>query len=322
MSNFKMKILGTGICLPDCLITSEELEKKLGFKYGVVEKASGVRKRYHATLETTSEMGARAAKKAMENAGIDEQQLDAIISVSGVPQQAIPSTAALIHRHLNLKGVLAFDINATCLSFLMGLHCMGNFINQGIYKHVLLVASDIASVGLNPKDPKTAFLFGDGSAAVVLGPSLSGGILNSHFETRSEYNEDCQCRGGGTLYSLKEGVSREELYFQMNGPRLFKAATPLLLKMIHQFEQQAEKGIDFYIPHQASPLALDLFQKKMKIPDSKFMNIVRDYGNMIATSIPFALHMAIQEEKIQRGDQVLLFGTAAGLTIGGVLIEY
>lgn len=322
MSNLKVKILGTGVYLPNNLITSESLEKKLGFENGEVEKASGVRRRYHATNETTSEMGSCAAKKAIENAGIDVEQLDAVVSVSGVPQQAIPSTATLIHRHLKLTGTLAFDINTTCLSFLTGLYCMANFINQGIYKHVLLVASDIASVGLNPKDPKTASLFGDGAAAVVLGPSSSQGILNSHFETRSEFSDACECKGGGTLFALKEGIPRENLYFQMNGPRLFKAATPLISKMINKFERESEREIDLYIPHQASPMALELFKKKMKIPDSKYMNIVRDYGNMIATSIPFALHMAIQEKLVKRGDHLLLFGTAAGLTIGGLLIEY
>lgn len=322
MSKIHVKILGTGAYLPSRFLTSPELEKKLGFKEGVIEKASGVRSRYHVVNETTSEMGAKAATEAMQNASIDQEEIDAIISVSGVPQQAIPSTAALIHRHLNLKGAVAFDINATCLSFLMGLVCMANMIDRGIYRNVLLVSSDIASGGLNPNEPKTASLFGDGAAAVVLGPSSEQGVLSSRFETRSELGLDCQCQAGGTLYSMKEGIPKEKLYFQMNGPRLFKAATPILVKMLRKFQEEVEGEIDFYIPHQASPLALDLFQKKMKIPNEKFMHIVREYGNMIATSIPFALHKAIQENRIQRKNRILLFGTGAGLTVGGVLLEY
>lgn len=322
MSKLLVKILGTGASLPSRLATSEDLEKELGYPEGTFAKASGVKKRYISTCETSSEMGMVAAEKALYAAKIDKSQIDAIISVSGVPQQAIPSTAALIHKKLGLKGTVAFDINSTCLSFLTGLFCMGNLISQGVYRNVLLVSSDIASVGLNPRDPKTVSLFGDGAAACVLGPSDQGGIIASHFETRSESCNDCQCEGGGTLLALKDNIPRDRYYFRMNGPRLFRAAMPPLLQMIRQFRNESEKEIDLYIPHQASPLALDLLQKKLGVPDSQIMHIVRDYGNMIATSIPFALHLAIEEGRLHRGDRALLHGTAAGLTIGGVLLEY
>lgn len=322
MSKLPVKILGTGIHLPSRLVTSEELEKELGYAPGTFEKASGVKKRYHATHETSSEMGTIAAEKALEAAKLEKSQIDAIISVSGVPQQSIPSTAALIHQKLGLKRTMAFDINSTCLSFLTGLFCMGNLMAQGVYRNVLLVSSDIASVGLNPKDPKTASLFGDGAAACVLGPSNTGGIIASHFETRSEYSDACQCEGGGTLLALKDSIPRERHYFRMNGPRLFKAAMPPLMKMIDRLIHESGKGVDIFIPHQASPLTLDLLQKKLRLPDSQFMHIVRDYGNMIATSIPFALHKAIEEGKLRRGNRALLLGTAAGLTIGGMVLEY
>ena len=320
MYKVPVKILGTGAYLPSCLITSEELEKKLGFSFGEFAKSSGVKTRYYANDETSSDMGAIAAKQALNMANLDKSEIDAIVSVSGVPQQSIPSNAALIHRKLGLKGTVAFDINSTCLSFLTGFHCMGNLIAQGVYKRVLLVSSDIASVGLNPKDSKTASLFGDGAAACILGPATNEGIISSHFETRSEHGEDCICEAGGNLLHLKDDVPIERHYFRMNGPRLFKAAMPAVLEMIQKMTN--ESTIDLFIPHQASPLALDLLQKKLNISDHQWINIVRDYGNMIATSIPFALHKAIMEKKLKRGDKTLLFGTAAGLTIGGLLLEY
>lgn len=320
MSKLTVKILGTGAYLPSRLVTSEDLEKELGYPAQTFAKTSGVKTRYYATHETSTEMGMHAAQQALMAANLDRSEIDAIVSVSGVPQQSIPSNAALIHRKLGLKGAVAFDINSTCLSFLTGLFCMGNLIAQGVYRHVLLVSSDIASVGLNPKDPKTASLFGDGAAACILGPSATGGIIDSHFETRSEHSDDCECEGGGTLLALKDHIPRERHYFRMNGPRLFKTAMPPLLKMIRKMTSESE--VDLYIPHQASPLALDLLQKKLNIPDQQLMHIVRDYGNMIAASIPFALHKAIIEKKLIRGNKALLFGTAAGLSIGGVLLEY
>lgn len=322
MSKLPVKILGTGAYLPSRLVTSEDLEQELGYPVGTFAKASGVRKRYYATHETSSEMGMIAAEQALIAAKLDKSEIDAIISVSGVPQQSIPTNAALIHRKLGMKGTVAFDINSTCLSFLTGLFCMGHLIAQGVYRHVLLVSSDIASGGLNPQDPKTASLFGDGAAACILGPSETGGIIASHFETRSEHGDACQCESGGTLLALKDDIPTERRYFRMNGPRLFKAAMPPLLQMINRMTGESGRGVDLFIPHQASPLALDLLQKKLGVPDSQFMHIVRDHGNMIATSIPFTLHRAIAEGKLQRGNRALLLGSAAGLTIGGILLEY
>lgn len=320
MSKVSLKIMGTGIYLPANKISSAELEKKLGYSEGSFLNASGVETRYHVDSETSSEMGMHAAKSAIAASGLLLSDIDAIISVSGVPQQSIPSNAALIHRKLGMQGTVAFDINSTCISFLTGLFCMSHLIAQGVYRHVLLVSSDIASVGLNPKDPKTASLFGDGAAAVVIGPSESSGILASHFETRSEEGEACQCEGGGTLLAMKDHIPKERHYFRMNGPKLFKASLPPLLQMIKKLS--ALSDIDVYIPHQASPLALDRLQKKLNVPDSQFVNLVRDYGNMIATSLPFSLHMAIEQGKLKRGQKALLMGTAAGITIGGILLEY
>lgn len=319
----RTRILGSGAYLPSNAVFSEDLEKKLGFSPGTIEKSSGVKRRYHVEKETSSDMGAAAAQKALEAAGLDLDSIDALVSVGGVAQQAIPSTAALIHQKLGLKKGVAFDINASCLSFLTGLVCMGNFISQGVYRNVVLVAADIASGGLNPKDPKTASLFGDGAAAVVLGPAeQSEGILASDFETKSENAEICACEAGGTLFAAKKKIAKDRFYFKMNGPQLFKAAMPPLLKIYHSLLSKVGGAIDLVIPHQASPFALDLFQKKLKLPNHKIVHIVREYGNMIAASLPFALHKAIEEKRLKRKDRLLLLGTGAGLTIGGVLLEY
>ncbi len=320
MSKIAVKILGTGAYLPSRIVTNEELEKELGYPPETFIKASGVTQRRYVTEETSSEMGMIAAKEALKAANLTISDIDAIVSVSGVPQQAIPSNAALIHQKLGLKGTLAFDINSSCISFLTGLFCMGNLVAQKVYNRVLLVSADIPSSALNPKDPKIASLFGDGAAACIIGPSHSEGIITSHFETRSEYIDYCQCEGGGTLLALKDNIPKERHYFRMDGLKLYKAAMPPVIKMVKQMMSECE--IDLFIPHQASPLALDLLQRKLGIKDEQFIHIVRDYGNMIATSLPFALHLAIASGKLKRGDKALLFGTAAGLTIGGVLIEY
>lgn len=323
MSKILVKILGTGAYLPSCKVTSAVLEKELGYAPKTFEKASGVNTRYYVTHETSTEMGMIAAERALSISEIDKSEIDAVISVSGVPQQAIPTNAALIHQKMGLNPkTVAFDINSTCLSFLTGLFSMGNLIASGIYRNVLLVSSDIGSTALDPKDPKTVSLFGDGAAACVLGPSTKEGILASHFETRSEYTEACKCEAGGTLLGIREDIDRQRYYFRMNGPQLFKATIPHVLKMVEQLRDASDREIDLFIPHQASPLALDLFQKRLGASNDRFMHIVRDYGNMIATSLPFTLNKAIEEERLKRGNTALLLGSGAGLTIGGILLEY
>ncbi|MDN3505674.1 MAG: 3-oxoacyl-[acyl-carrier-protein] synthase III C-terminal domain-containing protein [Simkaniaceae bacterium] len=322
MNTINFEILSSGAYVPPKKVLSEMLERKLGYEPGTIAKASGVNSRYHVSNETTSEMGAIAAQQALDSSVLEKDQIDAIVFVGGVPQQAIPSTAALIHAKLGLENTVAFDLNATCLGFVNGLFLLGNLIAKGVYDNVLIVSADIASTGLNPNDPKTASLFGDGAAAFVLGRSDCKGIMSHHFETLSQYSQVCKCEAGGTLHGLKPKVETDRLYFRMDGPRLVKAAMKPLLKMFRKLSQEAQNSINLFIPHQASPLALDLVQKKLKIGEEQFVHIVREYGNMISTSIPFALHKVISEGKLKRGDRVMLFGTAAGLTIGGVVLEY
>ena len=326
MSKQKIRILGTGAYLPARCVSEAELEKSLKLKTGWIEKHCGVKTRYYAEDEEASSMGAKAAASALDAAGLSLSDLDAVIGVSGVPQQAIPSMAALIHKKLGLQGQLAFDVNSTCLSFLTGFKIAANMITSGSLKHVLLVSADIASVGLNPEDPKTATLFGDGAAAVIVGPSesTSSNIRLSKFETWTEAQDACQFESGGSKLHLKD-VEPKQKYFFMNGPKLFKVAVPKALKMAKEMLKEEKLSMDdlsLVIPHQASPGALHLFERKLRIPACKFLNIVQDFGNMIATSLPFSLHHAIKQNRLKRGDTCMMLGTSAGISIGGVIFEY
>lgn len=322
-----MRIVATGSVVGKTCVSNAELEKKLGLKAGWISKNCGVERRFHIDGEEASEMGAQAALIAVERSGLKLEEIDLVIGVSGVPQQAIPSMAALIHKKLRLKATPTFDVNATCLSFLSGLSIADQLQRGGLYRRILLVSADIASVGLNPNDPKTATLFGDGAAAVIVEASESGALVSS-FETWTEVQEACQFEMGGTKLHLKE-VEEHRKYFQMKGPRLFKTAIPHGMRMVETLLDKAGLTMDqlaLFIPHQASPSALNIFSKllKKKYKDfvCPFMNIVQDYGNMIATSLPHALNQAIEQKLLKRGDRCMLLGTSAGISVGGVIVEY
>lgn len=321
MSRRNVKILGTGCFLPKRRVTDRALEEALELKEGWIMENCGVKNRYFIDGETSSDMGAEAAIQAIQNAGISVDEVEAVIGASSAPEQAIPSTGALLHKKLGLTKSAAFDVNSTCLSFLTALDLATFFIEQKRYEKILIVSSEVASKGLNSKDPKTATLFGDGAAAVVIGrsPSGSSAILSSQFETWSEQQEACILEGGGSKnYS-------EKAYFSMNGPKLYKSVAPRVKDFFDELLDVADISrchLDLFIPHQASPFALRLMSKKLDIEEEKFVNIVEDYGNMIAASIPLALHLSIKEGRLNRGDKAVMMGTSAGLSIGGILIEY
>ncbi|MCB1072276.1 MAG: beta-ketoacyl-ACP synthase 3 [Chlamydiales bacterium] len=325
MSRKNVKILGTGCYLPKKQITAEDLEKKLGLKPGTIMDGCGVRMRYYIEDETVSEMGVHAAKEAIKNAGIEPSEINGVIGASSAPEQAIPSTAALIHKKLGLSQATTFDVNSTCLSFLTALDFASFLLEEGRHKYLLIVSSEIASKGLNAQDLKTAALFGDGAGAAVIGRDEKGKsrILSSKFETWSENQEACLLEGGGSKFY--NGLDSEKKYFQMNGPKLYRSIAPRIEAFFEEVLSQGginREQLDLMIPHQASPFGLRLMAKRIGISAELLVDIVEDYGNMIAASIPLALHLSVMQGRLKRGDRALMIGTSAGLSIGGMLIEY
>jgi len=328
----KLKIQGSGIYLPKRIVKASETAERLGVDLDWVSRFTGIEQRHFAEGdETTSFMAAEAIKKALEKAGWQAKDLDLIVCASGVPQQAIPCTAAFVQKHLGLEesGIPCFDINSTCLSFVVALDHLSTSINAGIYKKVALVSSDISSVGLNWKDRETASLFGDGAAAVMLeaSPLGSQGVVCSRVETYSWAVDSCLLEGGGSLIhpSFYSAETADRFYFKMNGKKIFKAASQVMEAFLDRLLSPMNMKIQDFkciLPHQASMLAMEAMKRKLELTDDQLMNIIPNHGNMIAASIPTALHYAIQEKRIGRGEKVLLVGTSAGFSVGALVLEY
>ncbi|WP_132247625.1 beta-ketoacyl-ACP synthase III [Marinisporobacter balticus] len=329
-----VKILGVGKYLPKKELTGEEIDQMLGKTLGWAGKNIGVSKRHFVLDETASQMGAFAAKKAVEDAKISVHDIDCIVCASGSMEQPIPCTASLIQKELGLEksGVPSFDINATCLSFVVALDTISYLVDCGRYKHVLIVSSEVASAALNWKDEKSVALFGDGAAAMVLGKTPedeSSKIIYSKIETYSQGSHLSQVYGGGTkfppnLKNVKEETMKQFLFY-MDGQNLFKMVKKLLPSFMKEMTNKSKhtlEDITIVIPHQASKSGMSLMRKNLKIPEEKWMDIVSNHGNMIAASIPTALCEAIRQKKVKRGDKVLLLGTSAGLSLGGLIFEY
>lgn len=327
-----IKIVSSGKYLPKKQVTAAELGKKIGVDSSWIEKKSGVLIRHFVDGETSSLMGAFAAKDALHEAGLSIHDIDCIVGANSTPEQTIPCTAALIQKQLGAanSGIPAFDINSTCLSFLTALDTISYLVNAGKYQRALIISSEIASYGINWEDKESATLFGDGAAAVVItksNPGEGAKILTSGMETYSQGAHLSEAKGGGTSRHPREysEAIKEEFLFKMDGRAIFRLASQTLPKFLDKLLKSADltlEDIQLVIPHQASLMAMRLMRKQLGIPEAKWMEIAQNHGNTIAASIPMGLHEAIVQGRVQRGDRVLLIGTAAGFSIGGMILEY
>ena len=327
-----VRIAGTGEYIPSQRVPSEQFDDRWGKPAGWTLDRTGIECRYFASNEETSSyMGAEAARRALAAAGLEASDLDCIVFTACVSEQAIPCTAVLIHRRLGLdgSGIPAFDVNATCLGFMVALDMMSSSIAMGRFRRALIVSSEIASAGLNWEDTETAPLFGDGAAAVVLEAAQDhpSAMLARHAQTFSEGADLCQVRSGGTRIRVREQLQRflDGACFEMSGRKTYKLAAQVLPQFLQSLLGRARldaAAIRCWVPHQASHKAIAHLQAALALPAERVMRVIGERGNQIAASIPVTLHHAIVGGRIVRGDLVALIGTGAGLSLGGAVLRY
>jgi 3-oxoacyl-[acyl-carrier-protein] synthase-3 len=246
--------------------------------------------------------------------------------------QALPYNAALILATLGpqAKRIAAFDVGASCLSFLVALDTLSYLIESQRYRNVLIVSADIATFSLDWSTLGESAIFGDGAAAAVIRKSAEGepsAILASRIETYAEGTDYCYIKAGGSRYHprrLSESIDPLSL-FHMDGPRLFRTVSRELPRVVAQLMGDAHLTLEqlrLVVPHQASRLALDHLTRRLRIDAAQVVDILVDFGNQVAASLPTALHHAIASGRLERGDSTMLIGTGAGLTIGGMVMVY
>ena len=327
-----LRILGTGLSTPEAWVDSDALDARLGLAAGTVRARTGVARRGVEPQRNAAEVSAQAAQAALAAADVPAESIDALICANASHDQAMPCNAALLHRELGLRKVPAFDINASCIGFLMGLDLVASLLQSGRYRRVLLVSCDLASRALDERDLDTFGLFGDGAAAAVLsaaGPSSSGSgpaLLAARFETWSEAVHACEIRGGGSRLppSRYEGDYRDACNFRMDGKRLYRVAAEHFDRFVD--ELLCDAGVELsdirrVVPHQASMLGMQHVFKRLGVPRERVEDIFATHGNQVSASLPTALHHALTDHRLVAGDTTLLIGTAAGVTLGGAVLR-
>ncbi len=327
--DFRFGIASSASYLPRRAVTADEVAALCSFPADHVGARYGVRRRHYAASdETSSAMAAWAAGQALAEAGWEPASLDVIVGACGVMEQPIPGTAVLVQRRLGLgsSGIPAFDINATCLSFLMALDRVLAGFALGEWRRALIFCADIASAALDYSEPEASLLFGDGAAAVLLEADGPHCRLSHRFRTYGEAAEACRLEAGGTRLrprdDLEDFLARSR--FRMNGRAVFSATArqfPGFLEEVLGAAGVAPDGIDLIVPHQASAPALEHLKRSLPGGHARCVDCFADVGNLIATSLPYALHLARGEGRLTPGSTVLLIGSSAGVSLGGAVLR-
>lgn len=319
-----IKILGIGKSIPNKKVLSSDIDISLNLSVGSVEKITGLERRFFLDeTDSVENLLNKSINEAVLEANLNIDDIDCIINASATMIQSIPYNGAYINKiQKPNKPIPSFDINMTCLSVLRAFDISANLFDS--YKRILIVSCDIASVALDLSNIKTAGIFGDGATAMIVEKSETGGIIHSKFETYYEGYDFCQIKGGGHNINPRIDNYANNCFFEMNGKKLYKLTTTILPNFIQNSLKEINLSIadiDWIVPHQASQAALEHIRRILNINENKFINIFKENGNQVSSSIPSAMHYLIHNKEIKSKQKILITGTSAGLGLGLVVWE-
>jgi 3-oxoacyl-[acyl-carrier-protein] synthase-3 len=320
-------ILGTGVYLPEAVLTNEDLEKMVETTSQWIVERSGIHeRRIAAPDEDAVTMAVAAGRQALQAAGMEPEQLSYIVLGTNTPAYFFPAGAIRVQEELGIGGqAAAFDLQAGCCGFNYALY-VGERLVLPEGKYALIIGSDACSRFTDWTNRATCLLFGDGAGAVVIGPSSRGRILKSFIASKLNENLYCETAFDKDVSPfLPPQAHAPRNFLQMDGPEIFKFAVNAVKMSIPRILEMAgmtREDIDYLIIHQGNYRILEAGAKFARVPmDKVYVNINR-YGNTSAASVPIALHEALQEGKIKEGDKVLLVSFGAGATWGATLLEW
>src|SRR5690625_3572179 len=319
------KIIGTGASSPPAVVTNDQLEYQLAHNgietsdQWIVER-TGIRQRHIAPPDMRcSQLATKAARQALDNAGLGAEDIDLIIVATSTPDMIFPSTACLVQNNLQAARAAAFDVQAVCSGFIYALSTANAFIRSGQVKRALVIGSEVFSSILDWTDRLTCVLFGDGAGAVVLEADDETGILATELHADGSQANILHASGG-----VAYGEVHGDPFLRMDGQAVFKFAVNALSRSAVSVCEQAGVAlteVDWLIPHQANLRIINFIARKLHVPKDKVVVTVDQHANTSAASVPLALHVACSDGRIQPGQLALLQGVGGGFTWGSVLVR-
>jgi 3-oxoacyl-[acyl-carrier-protein] synthase-3 len=329
----RSRILGTGRYLPERVVTNEELTKYMDTSDEWIQQRTGIKERRYAREdELTSDLGVKAAQKALEKAGLKPDDIDFVIFATLSPDHYFPGCGVFVQDKLGLKTVGALDVRTQCTGFIYSLTVADQFIKTGMYKHILVIGAEVHSCGLDlsTRGRDVGVIFGDGAGAVIVGPSEDDnrGILTANLHSEGKFAKELWIETCGSAFRpfiSKELIEQNRHWPRMNGRTVFKNAIPRFIETITEAVTAVNmkvSDIDLLIPHQANLRINEMVAAQLEIPPEKVFNNIQKYGNTTAGSIPIALDEALEQGKIKEGGIVCLSAFGSGFTWGSVLMRW
>lgn len=323
----KARITSMASYLPERVLTNSDLEKMVETTNDwIVSRVGILERRIARPDEGASDMGAESAKKLLKEQNISPDSIDLILVATMTPDYLAPSTAALIQAKIGAKSAAAMDFQAACTGFIYGLSLAKAYIESGMYKRILLIASEKMSSFVDYQDRNTCILFGDGAAAAMIEGEGSGLCIESICLGADGSNpEIAWIPAGGSLFPPTEDtVKNRQHYFSMQGKELFKHAVRKMGASAESCMEKAsvqEKDISWIVPHQANARIIDALAKTFTIDPERVYRTIHKFGNTSASSVAIALDELIREKGVENGETLLLCGFGAGLTWGAAIVK-
>jgi len=334
---YRSRIVGMGHYVPDNVVTNDDLSKMMDTNDEWITERTGIKERRWVVPgdgDTTSSMGTKAARMAIENAGLTPDDIDFIVFATLSPDYYFPGPGVLVQRDLGIKEIGALDVRNQCSGFVYAMSVADQYIKSGMYKNILVIGAELHSGGLEKttRGRGVTVIFGDGAGAAVVQryEGEDRGILSTHLHSEGQHAEELALIGPSTTHWIPEIMEENDpndtsYYPYMNGNFVFKHAVTRFAEVIMEALQTNGKTpdqLDMLIPHQANLRISQFIQKKMGLSDDQVYNNIMRYGNTTAASIPIALSEAVQEGKVKDGDLVMLAAFGSGFTWAGALMNF
>ncbi|MDJ0739022.1 MAG: beta-ketoacyl-ACP synthase III [Gammaproteobacteria bacterium] len=320
------RIAGTGSYLPEKVLTNKDLEAMVDTTDQWIRERTGIVKRHVAGEgQTTCDLAEQAARRAIEAAGRQVDDVDLIVLATTTADKIFPSTACLLQQRLDIHGCAAFDVQAVCTGFVYALGVAEKFIRTGSASCALVVGAETFSRIIDWSDRGTCVLFGDGAGAVVLEAADEPGILSTHLHADGAYENLLHVPGGVSRGFDVDDAEGDPRYTHMKGNEVFKMAVNTLGRIVDetlQANDMKKSDVDWLVPHQANIRIINATARKLNMAMDKVVVTVDQHGNTSAASVPLALDVAVRDGRIRRGEVLLLEAFGGGFTWGSVLLRY
>jgi 3-oxoacyl-[acyl-carrier-protein] synthase-3 len=325
LSQLRSVVLGCGHCLPERVLSNAELSTIVDTTDEWITERTGIRNRHIAGEgETTSVLATRAARAALDHAGVDAATIDLVIVATATPDYTFPATATQVQAALGITQGAAFDLQAVCSGFVFALTTADKFLASGSHRRALVIGAETFSRILDWTDRTTCVLFGDGAGAVVLeaqpgdGTMADRGVLASHLRSDGRHLDKLHVDGGPSATGTTG-------HLRMEGREVFRYAVTFLADTVeHSFRETGITAgeVDWFVPHQANRRIIDATARKLGVDQAKVVVTVSEHGNTSAASIPLALSTACADGRIRPGQLVLIEAMGGGFTWGSALIRW